>query len=87
MAKTLQWECDGEFNYNVDKYIQTHWNTLKHTINALRYIIGTFKYTTNILYVHSNTFKYIQIHHNHIVSTLKYIQIHYEYIQIHLNIL
>jgi hypothetical protein len=47
-----------KFNYNVDKYIQTHWNTLKHTINALRYIIGTLKYTTNILYVHSNTFKY-----------------------------
>jgi hypothetical protein len=38
-----------KFNYSVDKYIQTHWNTLKHTINALKYIIGTLKYTTNIL--------------------------------------
>jgi hypothetical protein len=38
-----------KFNYTVDKYIQTHWNILKHTINALKYIIDTLKYTINIL--------------------------------------
>jgi hypothetical protein len=73
-----------KFNYNVDKYIQTHWNTLniesyykcieiycRHIEIHHKYTISTFKYI-QIYYA------YIQIHPKYIVSTLKYIQIHYE---------
>jgi hypothetical protein len=84
-----------KFNYNVDKYIQRHWNTLKHTINALKYIIGTLKYTMNVLQVHWNTLKYTinVLKYIHILSnTLKDIEIHYtntihtsKYIQVHSN--
>jgi hypothetical protein len=67
MAKTLQWECDGEIpitmrmwwwnsNYNVEKYIQTHWNTLKCTICALNYIEIHHQYNE----VHYNTLKCIE---------------------------
>jgi hypothetical protein len=45
MAKTLQWEYDGEIPItmwiNTFNYFQTHWNTLKNTINILKYTINT----------------------------------------------
>jgi hypothetical protein len=68
MAKTLQWESDDEIQLQCQKNIQTHWNTLKHTIMHWiyyrhieiyhKYIVSTFKYIqihSNTLCIHSNT--------------------------------
>jgi hypothetical protein len=45
MVKTLQWESYGKIpiimSINTFKHIEIQWNTLKHTTNALKYIINT----------------------------------------------
>jgi hypothetical protein len=62
MVKTLQWECDGQIpiTMSIFKHIEIQWNTLKHTINALKYIKIYYEY----IQIHSSTLKYFQIHWN-----------------------
>jgi hypothetical protein len=65
MAKTLQWECDGEIPItmliNTFKNIEIHWNSLKY--------IETYYKCIEIYY------KHIEIYHKYTISTFKYIQI------------
>jgi hypothetical protein len=78
MVKTLQRECNGKIliTINVNKYIQTHWNTVKYIETYYKCIKIYYKY----IEIHH---KYIQIHHKYTISTFKYIQIYSKYIQIH----
>jgi hypothetical protein len=95
MAKTLQWEYDGEIpNYNVNKYIWILSNALiyieiyyTYIKTHHKYTISTFKYIqkySNIFKCTLNTSKYTI---NILYVYLKYIHINYKYIQIYSNIL
>jgi hypothetical protein len=101
VAKTSQWECDGEISItmliNTFKHIEIHHkytiNTFKYTMHTfkttIKYVINTFKYTMNTFKYTMNTFKCIQIYSKY-SNTFKHTQMlsnTLKYIEIHWKIL